>query len=300
MIAAIYAIQVGEDGPIKVGATANLQRRLSNLQCSSPTPLRLVDSLPFQKGLERRLHNHLRGHHVRGEWFRSAPDVVAAFDRVRAGGAKALASPKPRRSFRRPRKNMTITPLSVVDSIFTAFDPNGAGSTKISEATGWPISTIHSWKTARSIPEWRRENLLEAAYREGVQLSPEAIRYLDPEGKVPAQLSFQAPPPPPGSPSVEAMAGANRAEAKAERAVTGWAETAYTYLRGYAARHSRFLAEEVRAAAAADGVAVPPAPGAWGNVFKRAARAKLIERSGYAPSKLASTHGKAAVVWIVP
>ena len=293
----VYAVQAGEDGPLKIGIAACVRSRVRDLQCSSHHHLTVVDEFEGSRGVELALHRHLRSHRIRGEWFNRHPEVMKALSIARQGGAPALHAATKKRQ----REERMSEADTVLEEIFVAFDPDGAGSTKMSEYTGWPISTIHSWKTAGKIPSWRRPRLVETAYRVGISLTPAMLDYLDPERKVPvpAQLSFKAPPPT-GSPSAEARAGANRAEARAERAVTGWAETAYTYLRGYAARHSRFLAEEVRAAAAQDGVPVPPAPGAWGNIFKRAAREKLIQKDGYAPSKQASTHGKAAVVWIVP
>ena len=44
------------------------------------------------------------------------------------------------------------------------------GSAEIARDTGFPITTIESWKKAGFIPEWRREPLLSIALRKSVAL----------------------------------------------------------------------------------------------------------------------------------
>jgi hypothetical protein len=43
------------------------------------------------------------------------------------------------------------------------------GRNAVASYTGWPYTTIDSWKA--SIPEWRRGKLLEMAARQGKRLS---------------------------------------------------------------------------------------------------------------------------------
>lgn len=203
----------------------------------------------------------------------------------------------------------------IIDAIFAAFDPGGAGTTKLGKLTGWPVSTIHSWKGMDNIPTYRRLDIVRAAreahirqpedYTAPVALTAPMIAYLDPQGIIAREEAAEAAwirdqQNGGKSPQGEADKGATRAESHAERVDSGWSTKAYAFLVDYAGSHCRFLGEEVRLAAMASNspVPVPPAPGAWGNIFKRAARAGLIRKAGFEPSKLASTHGKAAVVWV--
>lgn len=81
--------------------------------------------------------------------------------------------------------------------------------------------------------------------------------------------------------------GMNRAEKKANRDHDGWADAAEAALRQYAAAHrgEQFLAEDVRAWAEGRMVVAPDNGRAWGAVFKRSARLRVITRVGYAPAK---------------
>jgi antitoxin MazE len=44
------------------------------------------------------------------------------------------------------------------------------GLVKMSRATGWPVSTIESWKSKDSIPRWRLQDIRNAAQTNGVVL----------------------------------------------------------------------------------------------------------------------------------
>ncbi len=45
------------------------------------------------------------------------------------------------------------------------------GPTKVAKAVGFPLTTVHSWKAANFIPEWRRAALLKMAGDQGVSLA---------------------------------------------------------------------------------------------------------------------------------
>ena len=73
----VYAIRARGTPRVKVGHTANVDARLSNLQVGSPDPLD-IEFLFFcaeHRTLERNAHRRLReeGRHHRGEWFRVEP-----------------------------------------------------------------------------------------------------------------------------------------------------------------------------------------------------------------------------------
>lgn len=67
-----YVVQQGEDGPVKIGKSANIEARLKQLQTGSPHALVLLLALPVD--LERDLQERFGDYRLSGEWF--AADVV--------------------------------------------------------------------------------------------------------------------------------------------------------------------------------------------------------------------------------
>lgn len=57
--------------------------------------------------------------------------------------------------------------MQTATAIIEALD----GSAEVSRETGFPLTTIESWKTANFIPEWRRDPLMALARRKNVALS---------------------------------------------------------------------------------------------------------------------------------
>lgn len=67
----VYFIQQGNDdeGPIKIGMSNNIHKRLAALQTSNPYPLRLLAVRSGGHREEARLHLRFRLCHLHGEWF---------------------------------------------------------------------------------------------------------------------------------------------------------------------------------------------------------------------------------------
>jgi len=76
----IYFIQAGDDGPVKIGWSRNAERRLRDLDRQMPWKLHLRRTIEAPRDYETRLHTHFREHHIRGEWFRPAPEIQAVMD----------------------------------------------------------------------------------------------------------------------------------------------------------------------------------------------------------------------------
>jgi len=57
--------------------------------------------------------------------------------------------------------------MKTVDHIITLL----GGSAEIARETGFPLSTIESWRRPNFIPDWRREPLLGLAVRKDIALS---------------------------------------------------------------------------------------------------------------------------------
>jgi hypothetical protein len=60
---------------------------------------------------------------------------------------------------------------SVAERVVAAF----GGLTKMSRATGIPITTIQGWSDRGSIPRWRRASIIAVALRDNVKLPREFI-----------------------------------------------------------------------------------------------------------------------------
>lgn len=77
----VYFVQHGDGGPIKIGWTADLPARLTDLQIASPVALRVLGTVAGGESVERALHGRFHHLRVRGEWFRPDPELL---DFVRA------------------------------------------------------------------------------------------------------------------------------------------------------------------------------------------------------------------------
>lgn len=64
--------------------------------------------------------------------------------------------------------------MTLIKHIFEALGE----ATAISNATGDPVQTVHSWKVKGSIPPWRRADVLRVKPLPDKQLSPAALEYL--------------------------------------------------------------------------------------------------------------------------
>lgn len=99
-----------------------------------------------------------------------------------------------------------------------------------------------------------------------------------------------------------ALIGATTAADHADRVTGGsWTATAWKFLIDYGRRSGQksFTAEDVRAAAErAQAVPTPPDDRAWGAMFLRASKARLINRIGYAPGKARHCHSGPKAVWV--
>lgn len=77
----IYFVQDTGGGEIKVGVARKrqLQKRIGKLQLGNPSELKLLGVIPARNAgeLQRELHTTFSDAHIRGEWFRSTPDLLA-------------------------------------------------------------------------------------------------------------------------------------------------------------------------------------------------------------------------------
>lgn len=74
---AVYLVQRGEGGPVKIGFTTSFESRLSSLRTASPEPLNVIRVFHGTLDDERRLHASLAQHRLNGEWFKPVPEVLS-------------------------------------------------------------------------------------------------------------------------------------------------------------------------------------------------------------------------------
>lgn len=73
----VYIVQIGEDGPVKIGrsSTVALQKRVDALQSASFGQLHVRAVLSGGPELERELHDQFAEYRMRGEWFHPAGEL---------------------------------------------------------------------------------------------------------------------------------------------------------------------------------------------------------------------------------
>jgi hypothetical protein len=77
----VYFIQMGADGPIKIGWAVNVNSRLAELQCASPFDLSVRFTAPGDVLEEGLLHGKFSRSRLRGEWFRPTPELLDFIER---------------------------------------------------------------------------------------------------------------------------------------------------------------------------------------------------------------------------
>jgi hypothetical protein len=88
----LYAIQVGDDGPVKLGTAGDPVARLRVLQTAHDTRLHLRAAWPGERVDEQALHARFSADRLHGEWFGCTPELIA-FVRDRAA---TMPPPAPR------------------------------------------------------------------------------------------------------------------------------------------------------------------------------------------------------------
>lgn len=70
----VYFMRAGEDGPIKIGMTSKLEKRLAEMQTGNHLELNYIACIPCDNRkeahkLESDFHRFFRRQSIRGEWF---------------------------------------------------------------------------------------------------------------------------------------------------------------------------------------------------------------------------------------
>lgn len=78
----VYFIQMGEDGPIKIGRADRPSSRLRELQTGNPHKLRLIGKFKAPRDAEPLLHSLFPHHRLEGEWFKPDSEILSLVSRL--------------------------------------------------------------------------------------------------------------------------------------------------------------------------------------------------------------------------
>lgn len=138
---AVYFVQAGEGGPIKIGFTAgDVRRRIAELRTGCPYPLIPLGTIDGNESRERELHRQFRSERIGREWFAPCLELMALI--------------------------ANANPVSDIDKEQTlaskAIDTLG-GNTEVAALFGVRENTVSMWRT-RGFP-WRAWLFFEKAAR---------------------------------------------------------------------------------------------------------------------------------------
>jgi len=80
-----YVYFVSDGTNIKIGRAVNVLNRLRAMQSGSAEPLTILATLLTADSIESELHRRFKAAHVKGEWYRPVPELLAFIERVKAG-----------------------------------------------------------------------------------------------------------------------------------------------------------------------------------------------------------------------
>jgi hypothetical protein len=72
----IYFIQQGKDGPVKIGISWEIKKRLRDISVSSPFNPVVLALIPGNREKEKQLHRKFKKEHLRGEWFKASDRLM--------------------------------------------------------------------------------------------------------------------------------------------------------------------------------------------------------------------------------
>jgi hypothetical protein len=74
---AVYFVQAKQGGPIKIGVSSDVPKRIRAIQTTSPAELLVLRVIPSGgRELERKLHESFAAHRLHGEWFEPAQELL--------------------------------------------------------------------------------------------------------------------------------------------------------------------------------------------------------------------------------
>lgn len=92
----IYFIQMDRIGPIKIGFTKDIGKRLISLQTANPYPLNLLCVFPGNEEMEKDIHQGFNEMRMEGEWFLPHKFILSEIqEQNRVNTRKCFRIPRP-------------------------------------------------------------------------------------------------------------------------------------------------------------------------------------------------------------
>ena len=85
----VYLVSNQAGTEVKIGLSANPERRLRTLSTANAHPLQLLHFVVGGRSLEKALHDKFKQHHIRNEWYSSCSDIEEEFVKL-SGTQKAV------------------------------------------------------------------------------------------------------------------------------------------------------------------------------------------------------------------
>ena len=82
----VYFIQIGKNGPIKIGFSKNVGKRFGALQNGIPYELNMLIAVEGDRHLEKFFHQEFKQDRIKGEWFKPSQrlcKLIAGFMKQR-------------------------------------------------------------------------------------------------------------------------------------------------------------------------------------------------------------------------
>lgn len=76
----IYFVQAVDGGPIKIGMTRNMVKRIRSLNGASPSPLRVLGVIDGNQVQEKTLHVRFKADRIFNEWFKPSGALLALIE----------------------------------------------------------------------------------------------------------------------------------------------------------------------------------------------------------------------------
>jgi hypothetical protein len=80
----VYFIQGETGGPIKIGYSDDVKKRLKGLQTGHPDNLKILFAFPGNIDDEKSMHSKFEKHRLRGEWFKPVDEIFSTINELTA------------------------------------------------------------------------------------------------------------------------------------------------------------------------------------------------------------------------
>lgn len=109
----LYIVQAESGGPLKIGFARCINKRVAELECGSPVPLRLLGAYDCSLRDEQAIHRTLKPLRVRREWYRphrAIQALMCALPEVVVPEGRCPAYPRCEHDWRRKPLSADLVP----------------------------------------------------------------------------------------------------------------------------------------------------------------------------------------------